>query len=194
MTEATSLSPAASQRQEAILAGAFGAFSTYGFRKTSMDDIARAAGMSRSALYLSYRNKEEILRALAAGALSEAMRGVEDVLGADEGTLEEVLLAAFVAKDGRYMEAVLSTPHAAEIVEDGLASTRDIIADAEANMRRLLAEWLSRRGVPPDVGSPDEVAASIVSALSGLKSTSPDYPTYRQGERQLARIFARALT
>ena len=52
-------------RQDAILDAAFHAFATYGYRRTAMDDIARGAGMSRTALYLHYRNKEDIFRSLA---------------------------------------------------------------------------------------------------------------------------------
>ena len=48
-----------------ILSAAFDVFINYGFRKTSMDDIARAAGMSRPALYQIFRNKTEIFRALS---------------------------------------------------------------------------------------------------------------------------------
>ena len=43
-------------RQTSILLGAWNTFAAYGYKKTSMDDIARAAGMSRPALYLHYRN------------------------------------------------------------------------------------------------------------------------------------------
>jgi AcrR family transcriptional regulator len=52
-----------------ILAAAFDVFINYGFRKTSMDDIARAAGMSRPALYQVFRNKTEIFRAASLSIL-----------------------------------------------------------------------------------------------------------------------------
>ena len=187
------IASAPGSREEQILAAAFEAFATYGFRKTSMDDIARIAGMSRSALYLSYANKEDILQNLARTTLAETLATVKTVLAADTGSLEEVLLAAFIAKDGRFMESVLSTPHAREVVEAGLSATRHIVAEAEATMRELLAQWLARRGVPASLGTPDDVAASIVSALHGLKATSTDYATYREGQHRLARIFALAL-
>ena len=51
-------------------------FLRYGFQRTSMDDIAKAAGMSRPALYLIYKNKEDIycdiLQALAAEGILAA--------------------------------------------------------------------------------------------------------------------------
>ena len=51
-------------KRGAILKAAFEVFITYGFRKTSMDDIARAAGMSRPGLYQLFANKTDIFRAL----------------------------------------------------------------------------------------------------------------------------------
>lgn len=181
-------------RQDVIFAAAFEAFATYGFRKTSMDDIARLAGLSRSALYLTHRNKEDILRTVASRCLDEALDAVEAVLAADPPDVEAGLFAAFTAKDGVYMEAVLATPHAAEIVEDGLVATQDIVTAAEARLRQLLAGWLARRTLPDGIGTATEIAESIVAALTGLKVSSRDFATYREGERRLARLFARALT
>jgi AcrR family transcriptional regulator len=189
----TSTDSAHRSREELILAAAFEAFASYGFRKTSMDDIARIAGMSRSALYLSYSNKEDILQSLARSILAKTLATVKDVLAADAGSREELLLAAFVAKDGSFMESVLSTPHARDVVEAGLAATSQIVAEAEASMREMLAEWLARRSIPAGLGTPEEVAASIVSALHGLKATSSDFASYREGQQRLARIFALAL-
>ena len=61
---------------QAILAAAWAGFSAYGFRKTSMDDIARGAGMSRPALYLHFKNKEAIFRSLVESYYAEAAREV----------------------------------------------------------------------------------------------------------------------
>ena len=41
-------------------------FLAYGYSRVTMDDIARAAEMSRPALYLLFRNKAEIYRAIGA--------------------------------------------------------------------------------------------------------------------------------
>jgi AcrR family transcriptional regulator len=39
-------------------------FARYGFRKTTMEDIAQAAGKGKSTLYYYFNNKEEIFRAV----------------------------------------------------------------------------------------------------------------------------------
>ncbi len=46
--------------KETILDSAKSVFARYGFRKTTLDDIARAAGKGKSSLYYYFKNKEEI--------------------------------------------------------------------------------------------------------------------------------------
>ena len=59
MTEAddTSLDP----KRAHVLGCATKVFLAYGFARTTMDDIARAAEMSRPALYLLFKNTREYL-------------------------------------------------------------------------------------------------------------------------------------
>ncbi len=112
-----------------------------------MDDIARGAGLSRTALYLHYRNKEDIFRSLAMRYFEDALRDMTAALEAPGQTLEEALLAAFVAKDGKFMEAVLSTPHGEELMDAGFAVTGDLAAAGEARMVALLGDWLAQRNL-----------------------------------------------
>ena len=46
-------------KREAIFTAAFTQFSRYGFRRTSMEDIAKEMGISRASLYSYFKNKEE---------------------------------------------------------------------------------------------------------------------------------------
>lgn len=182
-----------SDRQDAILDAAFKAFATYGFRRTSMDDIARGAGLSRTALYLHFRNKEDIFRSLAQRYFEEALRDMAAALDRPEQDAETALMAAFVAKDGKFMEAVLSTPHGDELMDAGFAITGDLAREGEARMAACLADWLARRGVPEDLGSAEELARDMLVAMKGLKLTMRNLPDYRAGQARIARIFARAL-
>lgn len=51
------------QRNRQITEGAMRVFSRYGFAKTTMNDIAREAGVARQTLYNAYAGKDEVLRA-----------------------------------------------------------------------------------------------------------------------------------
>ena len=50
--------------QESILEAASTLFIQRGFQGTSMGDIAQAMGVTRTAIYYYFRNKNDILRAL----------------------------------------------------------------------------------------------------------------------------------
>ena len=50
-------------------------FLAYGYSRVTMDDIARAAEVSRPALYLLFRNKADIYRAIGAMLLDAFGRG-----------------------------------------------------------------------------------------------------------------------
>ena len=49
-------------RRAAILDAAAGVFLRFGYKKTSMDDLARAAGLSRQGLYLHFPTEEELFK------------------------------------------------------------------------------------------------------------------------------------
>lgn len=181
------------EKQEAILAVAFSCFAAYGYRRTAMEDIAQAAGMSRSALYLHWRNKEDIFQSLAQRhfvAAAQDMRAALLVRAASAEALE----AAFVAKDGKFMELVLTTPHGRELLDAGFELGADIVAQGEAALRAVLAEWLETVSLPESLGTAEEVAESILVALIGLKKTASTFVAYQQGRRRLAQIFARAIS
>ena len=50
------------KKKSKILNAGKGLFLRYGYKRVSMNDIAEAAGISRPALYLVFKNKEEIFR------------------------------------------------------------------------------------------------------------------------------------
>jgi AcrR family transcriptional regulator len=52
--------------KDSILGKAREVFSKYGFRKTTMDDIAGACGKGKSSLYYYFKNKEEIFEQVIA--------------------------------------------------------------------------------------------------------------------------------
>lgn len=183
----------AADRQDSILNAAFHAFSTYGYRRATMDDIAAGAGMSRSALYLHYRNKEDIFRSLASRYFAEADRDFAAALADPGHTPAEALQAAFVAKDGKFMEAVLGTSHGRELLDAGMSVTADLAIVGEARLEDRLAQWFSGYDLAEGMGDARMMAQTLLAALKGLKATAQGVAEYRNGQALLARVFALAL-
>ena len=64
-------------KRAAVLAAAVEVFGRYGFQKTSMEAVAKAAGISRPGLYLMFPNKEQLYRATMQGVMERAQQAME---------------------------------------------------------------------------------------------------------------------
>ncbi|MBV8215187.1 MAG: helix-turn-helix transcriptional regulator, partial [Verrucomicrobia bacterium] len=62
------------QRRDDILEAAIGVFGRFGFKKTSVDDLAAAAGISKQGLYLHFPSKEAVF-------LAALQKYLDDCLG-----------------------------------------------------------------------------------------------------------------
>src|SRR3954467_140882 len=97
-----------SGRRERVLAAALETFGRYGFRKASMDEIARSADISRQGLYLHFANKEALFRAAVRQELDTALGDVSRCLGEEGVGLERRVVAALDAWLGRYVGTMLA--------------------------------------------------------------------------------------
>lgn len=198
MQDATQKIPGLDPRQQAILAAAFEAFRLYGFKRTSMEDIARGAGMSRAALYLHYRNKEDIFRSLAEGYYDMAVTQVTEVLQGDLAP-EAALSLAFETQAGPVFEALLSSPHGQELLDTKYAHSAEIAREGEARLAQVYAAWLDRQAARGAVsleaygGDAMDLAQTMMAALHGVKSALPQMRAYRAAVTRLAALFGRAL-
>ncbi len=73
-----------------ILESATGLFVRFGYRKTSIDEVARAAGVAKGTVYLYYQNKAELVLHAIALEKSGYMDRLEPLLEADLEPLERL--------------------------------------------------------------------------------------------------------
>jgi AcrR family transcriptional regulator len=182
-----------SEREATILNAALHAFSSYGFRRTTMEDIAQGAGLARTALYQTYRNKEEIFRSLVQAYFDQALFDMRSALAQADMTLDAALMACLVARDGKFMEVILTSPHGYELLDAGFAVSRDLAAAGEAHMAAILAEWLALQGVPEAIGPAPALADTVMAALKGIRAQAHSMEELRSGEMRLANLVGRAL-
>jgi AcrR family transcriptional regulator len=103
--------------RERIHRAAFTLFCRCGFKRTSMEDIAAEAGLSRAALYLQFRNKEDIFRDLARELNAESMALAEAAL-TERRPLADRLRAAVEARMLRMIEIAYDSPHGSELMDE----------------------------------------------------------------------------
>lgn len=185
-------------RQKAILAAAFDAFRLYGFRKTSMQDIAERAGMSRAALYLHFDNKEAIFRALTAWYFDVAETGLRAALSAGLDPVA-ALTGAFDAQVRPEFDALLDSPHGGEFFDTKSAISSDIAQQGEARLTAMLADWLASEAAAGRVCLPEgdsdgsRSAQVIQQALHSIKTTVPSREVHRSARHRLAALLGRGL-
>lgn len=78
-------------RAPEIARAALDLFVTRGFAATKLDDVARAAGVSKGLPYLYFKNKETLFKAAIAEAIGEPLVRASEFVDAYEGSTEDLL-------------------------------------------------------------------------------------------------------
>ncbi|MEJ2120218.1 MAG: TetR/AcrR family transcriptional regulator [Alphaproteobacteria bacterium] len=93
------------QRRDAILARATELFDRKGFANTSLDDIARAVGITREGIYYYFKNRSEILLSIIqpqSQGLVDGLRAVLDDETLDHGERLEAAIRNHLVRFDRY--------------------------------------------------------------------------------------------
>jgi AcrR family transcriptional regulator len=169
-------------RRRALLEAAVAVFSRFGFRKTSMDDVARAAGVSRQGLYLVFSSKEELFRRALDHLLSSQLNAAVAVLSQGQKGLAERLIAACDEWSGRFVGAFAGD--AADLMCAGSSLAGDSMRLYEERFEKALAQALAEspmNTICRNAGvQPAELARVLHAAARGLKHTSSSREDFRK--------------
>ncbi|MFC5290049.1 TetR/AcrR family transcriptional regulator [Actinokineospora guangxiensis] len=156
---------------DVVLAAGFDAFTRHGFTRTTMADIAERAGMSRPALYLRVRNKEEVLRAVGAALLADSL---ERARSAADGHAEPAAraMAVLEAKLGLTLGLAERSEHAVELLAHYARVAREDSSSYTEEIERLTAAALRSGGAEPQRCA--DLAAALVRAVQGLERDLED--------------------
>src|SRR5271167_4870951 len=90
-------------RRRALLDAALTVFTRYGYQKTSMNEVARSAQLSRQGLYLHFATKEELFQAAVRNTLETSSGAAVAALTNASLPLDQRLVRAFDEWFGRYI-------------------------------------------------------------------------------------------
>ncbi|PSJ52592.1 TetR/AcrR family transcriptional regulator [Kumtagia ephedrae] len=181
-----------------ILEAAMKVFLAYGFSRATMDDIAQAAEMSRPALYLLFKNKADIYRALAAKLVQESFEKARLALEA-EGSLGERIFAAIDACMISVFSEIAASPHGADILDAKSNLAADLLLswkrDLAGIMRDAIEQEVRRSGVDLSARdlSAEMLAQFLLDGIEGMKSRLTAPEQQRKALRGLVRIVEAAL-
>ncbi len=182
-------------RREALLEAAVGVFARYGFRKTSMDEVARAAGVSRQGLYLLFADKQELFRKALTYKLARQLSAAVMALSSTGDPLEARLIAACDEWAGQFIGTMGAD--AADLMCASTSLAGDTLAHYEALFEKALAHAIE---VSPLLNfctaagvSPTDAAKALHATARGLKQGSNSRQEFVQGMTAAARMFCAPL-
>ena len=129
-------------RQEEILAAAFEVFAAHGYEAARIDDVARQAGIAKGTIYLYFRDKAQLFRAVVRSLVQKRF---DAIAGSFQGTGEQLLrellsrmygqvvrnekvrsiLRLLIAESGRFPQ--LSEIYHREIIAPGMKAVRQAL-------------------------------------------------------------------
>jgi AcrR family transcriptional regulator len=161
-------------KKSKILTAARSVFLRYGYRRVNMNDLAEAAGVSRPALYVLFKNKEQIFIGVFLQWIDETITDVMAAM-AIAAQPEEKIERAFEIWALRPFEMAMASPEAQELIECtlGFAQTaqRQGYAKFEATIAPVLASFSDVLPIQDRI-EPERLAHILASAIRGFKLTA----------------------
>jgi AcrR family transcriptional regulator len=159
------------ERQKQILEAAITEFARHGFHATRMEDIARASGLSKGAVYLYYKSKDAIITALLRTLFAWELRGARAIVDT-EGSATDRLLAMTRMFADELDRMVVAMPILLEFyaVAFRQSTVRDYLSQMYEDFRSPLAALIQQgidRGEFRAVDA-EEVALAWIALTEGL--------------------------
>jgi AcrR family transcriptional regulator len=167
------------ERRRTILDAALSCFVQFGYAKTSLDDIARRANLSRPLLYRKFRNKEDIFGAVYDDVFEARYPAAGAILDG-RGSRRDKLLRLYELLCVEPWALVMDAPMAQEFYD----ACKQVTPEAHARHERKLLE-LTRR-----VLGSKELAEVLMLAVDGLLMDLPSVAILRKRLRVLIDRFA----
>ena len=169
-------------------------FLRYGFKKTSMDDVAQAAGVSRQGLYLYFDTKDvlfrEALQYLVSYYISTAISVAED----GNLSFRDRLLGVFEAVHGTAFQSA-SPEHAFELLQSAQSADGALLVQLDQDLMGIVAALLMEAGVADrweEAGvTVAELSEQLLMSAKGIKASVDTLTAYRERMLTAIRIVMR---
>lgn len=190
MTSIDVLPPASNPKINALLDASLGVFMRFGYRKTSVQDVADAAQISRQGLYLHFPSKDLLFRATVEHAMTRAYREGVTALGGDE-PLDARIVNGFDAWMGRFVG--IANSDASDLLDAAHLLSGSPVFEYEARFTAALAEHIAASPLAayyaPLALTPTHLAETLYAVARGYKHA----PITREDFLQRVALSARAV-
>src|SRR5687767_12419677 len=134
-------------RREALLQTAIGVFLRYGYKKTSMDDLARAADLSRQGLYLHFATKEALFKEAVIDLTRRSLAAMRAALENEDLKVEDRLHGAFIAFKSHAAGGDMPREHMDELLATATQLVGPVIAEMERAVIADLTQFMQSSGI-----------------------------------------------
>ncbi|SDH64666.1 TetR family transcriptional regulator [Bosea sp. AK1] len=186
-------------RVDQIADAALRLFARYGYKRSSMDDIAREAGLAKATLYLHFKGKDDVFRAMLDLLGRRVEARCREVVAA-QGPFPERLAALLQAHHGQAYASFGTGEHLVELkaVMNTIATRQlqafERIFTTFARDLLLQAEQRGEIALSRLSASAEDWVASLLFAAAGAKlGTAPGAEDYARRLEAIASVFAAAL-
>ncbi|MET7964636.1 helix-turn-helix domain-containing protein [Micromonospora zamorensis] len=178
-------------KRTAVLKAAVAVFGRYGFQKTSMEAVARAAGISRPGLYLMFPSKEQLYRATMHGVLERAQQAMEVCLADRSTSFDDRVVAGLDALMGPYLDTQMARD-LNELLENSEPQLGPMLHDYQKRAQATLCAHIAATA-PSDLldheRTADDVTDLLFSAALTWKSTSAGREEFCDRIRRALRLL-----
>ena len=194
MNVKSSKAPGSPQR-EAVLKAATAIFLRYGFKKTSMDDVAQAAGVSRQGLYLYFDTKDLLFRKALQYLVSHMISTAHSVAEDGNLSLRDRLLGVFEAVHGSAFQSA-SPEHAFELLQSAQSADGALLVQLDRDLMGIVAALLAEAGAADrweEAGvTVAELSEQLLMSAKGIKASVDTLTAYRERMLTAIRIVTRS--
>ncbi len=160
-------------------------FARYGFKKTSMEDIAQAADLSRQSIYNRFGSKEAVFDWTVETITAELYRQVTEVLTPKTKTPLKTLLQAYDISTGNHVSIWSGAGHGAEIIDLAMASAHRSSSYQGDGFATMVSEFILKSGLAKDPSSAEDKAFALNLASKGLLLIAKSTEEYSRGMRRV---------
>jgi len=163
----TAADPRANEKRRRIIEAAWRLALRSGLRATTMEALAREAGVAKGTLYAHFPDKDAVFDGVVADLLIELAAAFDRGMRAG-GDIAERIGAALAGKYGVVVRAIEGSPHAGEILDaHHRYATR--LAAFDLRVESEIADALAKAGV----ADPAALARIVIGAAGGVARALP---------------------
>lgn len=177
-------------RDHQIISAALSVFSRYGVSRTTMNDIAAEAGVSRQTLYNAFPGKTELLRAAVRMKMAEALEQIR----ADWAVTTDLgarIDSYFRAGPVAWFDAVSASPELAELLDGMNAVACEELSEGKARWVDYVEEAFAEAGLVSR--DPDITLREIAEFLYTSGKSAKDAAATKADLRARLKVIKRAV-